>query len=110
MRKQLCERDLIFAGVRKFRPELGYVAIKFDIALLENMQQARTPQALCRRPNQDSGVGRPGLLSFRVSKSAMQFENRFPILPNGNRSTELPKPLEVFLEKRSDSTELHCRA
>jgi hypothetical protein len=39
----------------------------------------------------------------------MQFQNRTPILPNGDCGTEFAKALEIFLEKRSDGIEFHRR-
>ena len=103
MGQQLRERDLAFARLREFRPELGDAPLEPDVALLENMKQGRAPQTLRGRPKQYNRVGRPWLLSLCLSKSALQFEDRFPIPPNGNRRAEFAKALEVFFEKRSDA-------
>ena len=99
MGEQLREGDIAFIGLREFWPELGDVPLQLNVVLLENMKQARAPQTLRGRPKQDNRVGCPGLLSLRISKAALQFENRFPFLPNGYCRAEFPEALEVLFEE-----------
>jgi hypothetical protein len=63
------------------------------------MKQARAPQTFRGRPEQNDRVGRPGLLSFCISISALELEHRFSFLPDGYSRAELAEPLEVFLEE-----------
>jgi hypothetical protein len=42
------------------------------------------------------------VLALRVAVTAVQFENRSAVLPDGNRRAEFAKALEVFLEKRPE--------
>ena len=63
------------------------------------MQQTCAAQAFGRGPEQDDGVGGPGHLAFRVAKSAVQFQDRFSILPDGYRRAELAKARKILVEE-----------
>ncbi len=102
MGQQLRERDLAFPRLGEFRPKLGDASFQPDVALLENVKQARTPQTLRGRPEQRDRVGRPGLLSLCISKSAVQIQERFPVPPNGNRRAKFPEAHEVLFEERGE--------
>jgi len=51
MRKQLRERDLFFARLRKLGPELGHPSVNVDPMFLQDMQDTRAAHSLCRRPD-----------------------------------------------------------
>ena len=82
----------------------------------KSVQQACAAQPFCCGPKQYDCVGGPGYLAFRIAKSALQFQDRFSVLPNGYRRAEFTKAREVFLEKRSQAIaksfcgKLHQRA
>jgi hypothetical protein len=99
MGKQLRECDLTFACLRKFRTELGYATRQLDPALLQDVQQTCAAQTFRRGPKQYDCVGAPGHLALRVAKSAVQLQDRFSVLPNGDGRTELAKVRKILVEQ-----------
>src|SRR5207237_10514748 len=100
MRQQLRECDLFFSSLLKLRPELPHPAFDVDLVFLQNMQETRASKTFRSRPNQHQRLFCPRLFASRIAKSAVEIENRFSILPNGNYRAELAELLEVCLEER----------
>src|SRR4029434_7349666 len=57
MRKQLPERDLVFACLSKFGPELSDAAVELNAVLLQRMQHTCAANSLSCRPDQHECVG-----------------------------------------------------
>src|SRR5438067_12565003 len=77
--------------------------LQIEAAFLQKVKQTCAGQTLGRRPDEDDRVWRPRLLVFPVAESAMQIEDRFAILPNGNSGAELAEAREIFFEERSEA-------
>ena len=103
MRKQLCQRDLFFPGLRKLRPELGDALFDVDLVFLQDMQSAGAAQAFCGGPNEHERVVAPRDSPTRIPKSAVKIDNRFSMLPNRHRGAELAELLEIFLKQWRDA-------
>ena len=73
------------------------------------MEQTRAPESFRGRPKQNDRVGRPGLLPPGISKTTIQFDDGFPVLPDGNRRAQFAKSLEVFLEESCETFAFHGR-
>ena len=89
MGEELGEGDFTFAGLREFRPELGYATFESDAAFLEGVEEAGTSETFRRRPEEDDGVSSPWLFSLRITKSTVAFKDRLSILPNRDSGAEL---------------------
>ena len=98
MGEQLRERDCIFPGLRKFRPELRDALLDRDRIFLQDMEQAGAAQSFRRRPEENDCVRGPRLLTVRIAKSTMEIDHRFAILPNRDRRTEFAKLRKIFFE------------
>src|SRR4029077_13083209 len=105
MRKQLCERDVCFASLCKLGPELCSPSVELILVLLQHVQDTCATDSFRRRPYQNKRVVRPRMFAARIAKSAVKINDLLPVLPNRNRSSELPKLFEVFLEQRFQSRE-----
>ena len=110
MGEKLRESDLVFAGLRELGPEFSHAPVESDVSFLQRVQQTRAPQSFRGRPEEDNRVGRPRLFAFRIPKSAVEFEDRFAVLPDRDRSPELAEAGEVFVKKCGNALEFHRRA
>src|SRR5258707_12015828 len=114
MRKQLPERDLIFACPPKFGPELRDGPVELNLLLLQRMQHTRAASSFRSRPDQHDRVGCPRFLATRVAKSAVKINQRFTVLPNRKRRSEFAKLFKILLKQRFQSLKnlpafkLHC--
>lgn len=103
MRKQLRDRDRLFARLRKLRPEFSDVAFDVDLLFLQNMQHTGAAEPLRRRPNENECIVGPGLFAARIAKSAVKIDNRFSVLANRNGRAEFAQPFEIALEERLEA-------
>src|SRR6266545_11764 len=119
MRKQLCQRDLLFASLSELRPKLRHGPVDANPALLQQMQNACAANSLGGRPDEDKRMGFPRFFVASIAKPAVKIDNWFSILPDRNRRAQLSKLFEVLQEQGLESLansfriELHvgsCRA
>ncbi len=103
VRKQLCQRNFFFASLCKFRPEFCYAPVEVDLMFLQCVQDTRAADSFRRRPDQDKCVARPRIFATRISKSAVEIDDRLSILPNRYRGAEFAKRLEILLKQRLQS-------
>src|SRR5262249_5225975 len=87
MGKQLCNRDLVFASLRKLRPDRGTGSVDLDLFLLYQVQPTRAAIPLGGRQDQPARVGCPRFFAVRVQKPAVKINQRLSVLPNRNRRT-----------------------
>jgi len=96
LREQLRERDFVFPGLRKLRPEFCHPPLQSNFSLLQDMEETCAPETFRGRPKKNERVARPWRLARRVAVAALQLQHRRTVLPDRNGRAQFAKAGKVF--------------